>query len=126
MCDRLGDLRNAMAACAAGFDATLLSAEDAGMAVAEAAVIERMAAAVKGLAAARVADIGAWKAAGERSAAHHLARVAGSSVGQAANEIETARRLEKLPAVAAAARAGTLSAQMAAAVADAAIADPSA
>ena len=36
MCKRLGELRDAMAAYAAGFDAALLSAEDAGRAVAEA------------------------------------------------------------------------------------------
>jgi hypothetical protein len=47
-------------------------------------------------------------------------------VGQATDAIDTARRLAGLPAVAAAARAGELSAQQAAAVADAATADPSA
>ena len=126
MCDRLGELRDALAAYAAGFDASLLSAEGAGRVVAEAAALERLAATVKGLAAARAADTGLWKAAGDRSATHHLARVCGTSVGQAAKEMETARRLEELPAVASAARAGVLSAQQAAAVADAASADPSA
>src|SRR5919202_6425331 len=126
MCERLGELRDAMAAYAQGFDASLLSAEDAGVAVAEAAAIERMAAVVKGLAAVRAADTGVWKAAGERSAASHLARVAGTSVGRAARDIETARRLEKLPAVDDAALSGALSAEQVAAVADAASADPSA
>ena len=126
MCNRLGELRDAMAAYAASFDAMSLPAEHAGRVVAEAAALERLAATVKGLAAARAADTGAWKATGERSAAHHLARVCGTSVGQAVKEIDTARRLEQLPAVAAAARAGALSAHQAAAVADAATADPSA
>ena len=91
MCDRLGELRDALGAYAAGFDVSLLSAEDAGRAMGEAVAIERLAATVKVLAAARAADTGAWESAGERSAAHHLARVGGSSLGQACREIETAR-----------------------------------
>lgn len=126
MCDRLEQLRDAMARCAAAFDPSVLTAEQAAVAVGDAAAIEKMAATVKGLAAARAAAAGAWKDAGERSAAHHLARTTGTSVGQAAEVIDTARRLEALPAVAAAARAGKLSPQQAAAVAGAASADASA
>src|SRR4051794_7684225 len=120
MCERLAELRDAMGRYASSFDPALLSCEDAGLAVAEAAAIERIAATVKGLAAARAADGDAWKAAGERSAAHHLARSTGTSVGQASETLATARRLGSLPAVDAAARSGSLSAQEAAAVADAA------
>jgi hypothetical protein len=126
VCERLGQLREAMGRYASGFDAALLSAEQAEQAVAETAAIEKMAATLKGLAAARVARAGAWNDAGDRSAAHHLARTTGTSVSQASEVIETARRLEKLPAVAAAARAGELSPQQAAAVAGAAVADASA
>ena len=124
MCERLGELREALAAYAAGFDAGLLSAEDAGRAVVEAVAIERLAGVVKGLAAVRAADAGLWKAAGERSGGHHLARVGGTSVGQAARVLETARRVENLGRVGAAARDGQLSAEQAAVVADAASADP--
>src|SRR5205814_7486240 len=67
-----------------------------------------------------------WRREGDRSAAHHLARRTGTSVPQAVEAIETARRLEKLDTTAAAARAGELSAQQAAAIAQAAEADPSA
>lgn len=70
---------------------------------------------MKGLAGARVADTGAWESPGERSAAHALARSTGTSVGQASEALTTAKRLEKLPAVAAAARAGQLSPSQAAA-----------
>ncbi len=126
MCERLGQLREAMGRYAAVFDASLLSTEQAAGAVVEAAAIEKMAATLKGLAAARAASGGAWKGAGDRSAAHHLARTTGTSVGQATEAIETARRLDKLPGVAAAAKAGELSASQAAAVSDAAGADPSA
>ena len=80
MCDRLRDVAAGLRRLAVGFDASLLSVDEAGVAVAEAAAIEAMAAVVKGLAAARVADAGVWKAAGERSAAHHLARSTGTSV----------------------------------------------
>ena len=92
----------------------------------EAAAIENLAATVKGLAAARSAAGEAWKAAGDRSAAAHLARSTGTSVRHAGDVLESARRLEKLPALAAAARAGELSASQVAAVADAAVLDPSA
>jgi hypothetical protein len=124
MCDGLLALRDAMSRYTAGFDAALLSGAQAEQAVDAAGVIERLAAAVKSMAAVRAADAGAWKRAGERSPAHHLARATGSSVGQAADIIDTARRLEKLPEVAAAARSGELSAQQASAIADAATADP--
>jgi hypothetical protein len=125
MCARLDELRDALGTYAAGFDAALLSGEDAGRVVVEAAALERLAGTVKGLAAARAADAGLWKAAGERSAAHHLARTGGTSVADAVRALETARRLDSLPAVAAAARTGALSTAQAAAVADAAIVDPS-
>ncbi|MGH9265996.1 MAG: DUF222 domain-containing protein [Acidimicrobiales bacterium] len=126
MCDRLGQLREAMGRYASAFDPSLLSCQQAAGAVAQAAAIEKMAATVKALAAVRAEDSGGWKEAGDRSAAHHLARTTGTSVSQAGEAIATARRLEKLPAAAAAARAGELSPQQAAAVADAATLDPSA
>ena len=111
---------------AAGFDAALLSCEDAGAVVLAAAAIENLAATVKGLAAARSAAGEGWKAAGHRSAAAHLACSTGTSVRAAGEVLETARRLKRLPALAAAARAGELSASQVAAVADAAVVDPSA
>lgn len=126
MCDTLSALRDAFRRYAARFDASLLSAADAAAAVEAAGALERMAATVKGMAAVRVADAGLWREAGARTAAHHLARTTGTSVGQAADAIETARRLDRLPAVSAAARSGVLSAQQASAIADAAAADPSA
>ncbi len=126
MCDRLEQMRDGLARYASSFDPALLSADQAALVLAATVAIERMAATLKGLAAARVAEGGAWKAAGERSAAHHLARAAGTSVGNAGEVIDTARRMESLPAVSSAARSGRLSAQQVAAVADAAAADPAA
>ena len=126
MCERLGQLREAVTRYSSSFDASLLSCEDAAVAVADAAAIEAMAATLKGLAAARAAAGRVWESAGDRSAAHHLARTTGTSVSQAAEVIETARRLEGLPVAAAAARSGELSAQQAAEVAAAAALDPAA
>jgi hypothetical protein len=126
VCDRLLELRDAMSRYAARFDAALLPCDQAEQAVRVAASIEAMAATVKSLAAARAVAGQSWKADGERSPAHHLARTTGVSVGQAADMIDTARRLERLPEVAAAARSGELSAQQASAIADAATADPAA
>jgi len=126
MCVRLVELRSAIAGYAATFDAGLLSKEQAAQVLTDAATIESIAATIKALAAARSADTGAWKDAGDRSAAHHLARSTGTSVAQAGEAIETGRRLGNLPLASAAARAGSLSAQQAAAVADATKVDPAA
>ncbi len=99
-----GDLRNSLCRYAATFEPALLSGADAGSAVEVAGAIERMAAPIKGLAGACSAETGAWKEAGDRSPAHHLARSSGSSVGQAAEILETARRLPQLPATSVGAR----------------------
>ena len=124
MCLKLQELEEAIVAFGAGFDAALISAEEASGVVERAARIEHVAATVKALAAARVAETDLWNGEGDRSAAHQLARKTGTSVGQAADAIETGRRLETLPKTAAAARSGELSPQQASAVASAASADP--
>ncbi len=122
----IAELRESLSGYAAGFDAAVLSAAQAEKVVEEASRIEKIAANLKGLAAARLAEVGTWRAEGERSAAHQLARRTGTSVVQAASVIDTARRLGALPETAAAARRGELSAEQAAAIADAAVADPGA
>ena len=116
----IAELRESLSEYAAGFDAAVLSAAQAAEVVEQASRIEKMAATVKGLAAARVAGTGSWRTEGDRSAAHQLARRTGTSVVQAAAAIDTARRLEALPETAAAARRGELSAEQACAIVDAA------
>jgi Domain of unknown function (DUF222) len=123
---RLSEVRSAMSEYATRFDAARVSACDAARVVDDAAAIEKMAATVKSLAAARVAETDAWKRDGDRSAAHQLARTTGTSVGQAKEALESARRLQELPATEAAARRGELSAQQVAVITDAAAADPAA
>jgi Domain of unknown function (DUF222) len=123
---RLSELRQAMRAYTTRFDASLISAHDASRVVEHAAAIENMAASVKALAAARVAETELWKRDGDRSAAHQLARTTGTSVGQAKETIAAGQRLEDLAETATAARRGELSAQQVVAIADAASANPGA
>ena len=123
---RLSELRSAMSAYATRFDAARVSATDAMRVVEDAAAVKNMAATVEALAAARVAETAPWKRAGDRSAAHQLARTTGTSVSQARETLQAARRLEELPATADAARRGELSAQQMAVITDAAVAKPDA
>ena len=124
MCQRLSELREAMGAYAAGFDAALISVADAERVVEEATAIGNAAAAVKALAAVRLSETEAWRGEGDRSPAHRLARRSGTSVKEAAQALETGRALELLPATSSAARRGELSLAQAAAIADVAIFDP--
>jgi hypothetical protein len=123
---RLSELRNAMGAYAARFDPARLPASDAARVLEDAGAIEKMAATVKSLAAARVVETNQWKHEGDRSPAHHLARSTGTPVGQARDALAAAQRLQDFPAVDAAARRGELSAQQVAVITDAAVADPTA
>ncbi|MDQ1713574.1 MAG: hypothetical protein QOE45_3024 [Frankiaceae bacterium] len=120
----LTEVRTLLAEFAAGFDASLISATDAAALLTESAKIERIAGALTAVLAARAADAGAWRAAGARSAAHRLAEDTGTSIVEAQRVLDTGRRLDRLPAVAAVAAAGDLSAPQLAAVADAASCDP--
>jgi hypothetical protein len=126
MCDTLSDLRQGLSRYATGFDAPVLSGAQAEAAVEAATALERMAGVIRAKAAARAAQVRSWKAAGERSAASHLARQTATTLGQATDAIATARPLEALPTVDAATRSGVLSAAQSAAIPDAASADPSA
>src|SRR5919202_2364407 len=125
MCDRLVELREGMARYAAGFDAAVLNVAQVEQVVRLAVAIEGVAATLKALAATRLVSVGSLRG-GERSVAHHLARVGGTSVAEARGVVETGKRLEALPEVAGAARAGELSPRQSAVVADAAAADPGA
>jgi hypothetical protein len=126
MCTTLSELAEAMREYTASFDAALLSGTDASLAVSAAAAIKNMAASIEGRAAARAEDCGAWARSGDKSPAHHLARLTGTTVGQAMGAMETARKLCDLPEVKKAADAGRLSAQQTEAIAAAASADPTA
>src|SRR5438874_13041184 len=93
MCQRLSELAEALGRFASGFDAGVFSGADAAQVVKAAGSIENIAATLKASAAARVADTGGWRSAGDRSPAHQLARTSGTSVAVADQSIEIARRL---------------------------------
>ena len=123
---RLCEVEAALREVVAGLEPETLTADAAAGLVDTFATIEKLAGAGKALAARRVADSNLWRGAGERSAAHWLARRSGTSIGNAMATIETAARLGELPAVDAAVRAGELSAVQANEIASAAAADPDA
>ena len=83
-------------------------------------------AATKLLLARTVEEAGRWKRAGKRSAAEQLAAIGGTSVSAAKNQLETSKRIRKLPATAKALRAGKLSAAKAEAIAGSAEVAPGA
>ena len=126
MCQQLAAFRTATVVFAEGFDPAVLSLADAKRFVAGATTIENAWAAMKAVAAARVADCGPPGPAGQRQAAEELARTTGITVGGARGTIERGRKLQTQPKVAAAASRGELSTAQSSAIADAAAADPDA
>jgi hypothetical protein len=110
----------------AGLEPACFSASDAAGLFELFAEGERLCAAGKALLAARVADSGLWRQAGERSAAHWVARRSGSTISAAASAIETGARMEDLPSLDAKFRAGGLSEVQAREIASTAAANPAA
>ncbi len=126
MLQALREAKEALSGAAGAFDPALHPATDCQRIVEVASAVERIAASVKTLAAARVAETDLWRRNGARSAAHDLAKRTGVGVGAARDALRTGEQLRDLPIASAAARAGELSPQQAQAIADAASADPSA
>src|SRR5438309_7981867 len=123
---RLQEMEAALREIVAGLEPEALSADAAVGLVDTFVSMEKLVAAGKALAARRVAASNLWRGAGERSAAHWLARRSGVSIGSALATLETAARLPELPGVDRALRAGELSAVQANEIASAAGADPGA
>jgi hypothetical protein len=121
-----GSLRTAMQEATGGFDPQLLTAADCQAVVDDVTAIERMAAHVKALAAARVAETELWRRQGARSPEEDLARRTGTSIGRAKETLQAGRRVRSQAAVDEAARRGELSPEQVAAIADATAADPAA
>jgi hypothetical protein len=118
------ELRTSLHEVVAGLEPATLRADDALALLADFDHIEKMAAAAKLLVSRRIAETDAWKSKGDRSAAHFLARSTGTSIGQAVTTLETARRLDRLPATEAALRSGELSSTQANEIASVAAASP--
>lgn len=109
-----------------GLEPRCLTGDDAARLLPLFAEAQRLAGVGKALLARRVEETSKHTSAGCRSAAEYLARKTGTSVGAAGRELETARRLEKLPETSEAWRRGQLSDAQAAEIAAAASADPAA
>jgi hypothetical protein len=119
------ETRDEMGAWVAELEPGVFSGEDALALLRVVCDLKRLSSAAETLLAARIAETEAWRADGaDRTAAHWLARRAGTSIAEAKAKLETAEQLDKLPATAAAFRAGRLSDQQARAVVEGAVADP--
>ena len=124
MCHELRALRQSIATYARQFDARSLSADQATEVIGLCAQIESIAASMKALAAARLAESKGWDRNGYRSAADQLADQAGMSPASAKRALETGRRMTDQSEVASAALSGELSPEQASAVSDGVAADP--
>ncbi len=123
---RVAALRKQLAGLGSALDPALLSEQEAETVVAEAQLIENIAVTIKTLAAGRAAEGGGWRRRGARSAADDLARRTSTNYATAKGVLATAAHLHNQPKLSAAARQGKLSAPQAAAISDAAAADPAA
>lgn len=122
----LSELRGELGRVVEPLDAAALAPETAVCAVRDFAAIERLAAAGKLLAVARVVDSGAWKAEGARSEVHWLAKETGVSFGHARSLIDAAAAVVAAPELGAAMRAGSLSESQIRELGPAMAADPTA
>jgi hypothetical protein len=120
------ELRTELVAVVRALDPAVLSGESAAAVVRDLAVIEKAAATGRMFAALRVAQTDAWRGQGHASAADWLAAQAGITVREAASQLGTAKKAERLPKTKAAMRKGDLSPDQAEAVTGAAAADPGA
>lgn len=108
------------------FESGAYGGADAAVGVALFATIEKMAAAGKALCAARVAETRHWRVAGDRTAAHWVARHTGCSMGEALAATQVPERLRHLPDTDAEFRAGGLTLTQSRHITEAAMADPTA
>jgi hypothetical protein len=120
------EIRKEVLRCVSQLHPEAMTGEAAAAAVAEFATIEKAAATARMFAAVRVAKTDAWRGSGHASAADWLAATAGITVRQAAAQLGTARKAERLPKTKERMRRGKLSPTQAGAVTDGASADPGA
>ncbi len=121
---RTGELRAHVLRQLVDLDPSALSGEGALAAVHELAQIEKAVAAARMFCAHRVATTDAWRGQGHASAADWLASVNGGTVAAARTQLGTAKRAQRHPRTKAEMDQGRLSPDEAAAITDAAEADP--
>ena len=122
----VGEIRNALAELSRRLDPAVLTLTEAKASLGEVVALKKMAAAIEGRLARRVAEAGEWERAGFASPEAWLSQQTGEPLGRAREALATAERLEGLPDLTEAANGGELSAEQTAMIADAATADPSA
>jgi hypothetical protein len=118
--------REALEALLAELEPGTLDGPAAVRVLRELARMEHVCAAAKARVARRVDDSNVWRSKGYRSAAHLIAKLTGTSVGEASAVVRTAERLQVLPATASAFAKGRLSPAQAREVAAAAVEVPAA
>ena len=128
--ESVDEIAAALHGVVAAFDPKVVTATACAQILRSADRVEKMAACLKSLAAARVAEADA-QSRGRRdregqapSAADRLANSTGTSRGAAKRSIDTGKRLEDQPALDAAGRGGELSAEQMALISEAAAANP--
>jgi len=119
-------LRDRISTVVRELDPDVVDGRDAVAATEVFAQVERLGGAAKTLMARRVRETGTWARTGDRSFEAWLARISGTTEGEAIATAETLSRLEELPATEAALRDGRLSRVQANEVSGAATADPDA
>jgi hypothetical protein len=125
VCRSLQQVVAAARSVVSGLEAGALSAGELRAAYTAFAELEKLVAAGQVLLAGRLKASTDWRGEARRSAEEWMARTAGVSVGEARKVAETAERLAGLEATAGKLRAGELSLDQVAAVAEAASVDPS-
>jgi hypothetical protein len=120
MLERLTRIVEQLEAEATSLDVAALDARLAVRATKLFGRIESIGAAGRGRTGRRIDETNAWQRAGHRSAAHAVAAMTGTSVGQATSSLQTAERLEHLGRTAEAFAKGRLSPAQAAEIAHAA------
>jgi hypothetical protein len=126
MFDVIDGATRALKGVLAEVDPACLSGADAARMLEAFAEVERIGAAGKTMVARRVEGSNYWRDRGHRTAASWLATATGTGLGAALDTLDTAARLQELPATAEAFCAGRLSAAQVKEIGAAAEADPGA
>jgi hypothetical protein len=126
MIERMFGLVEPVRAVVRDLDPASLTGDQVREALDEFGELERLAAAGRALLAARATETNLWRAGGDRSPEHWLARRSGTTVGAAKDTLDTVAKLRELPATETSLRNGELSLTQTSLVASAAVADPSA
>lgn len=112
MLTEIETLRDELKSWVAALDVRCIDGRQAVRVVAVSAEIERVAAAAKKLATARVEATGVWANSGAKSPADWLAKVSGTGLNAAIHTATVARAIDELPSTQESLGNGTLSKQM--------------